>query len=40
MVPGDRIAGLGFAQGDRRAPSTVAEGDEPPMNPHETREEG
>jgi hypothetical protein len=35
--PGGHSAGLGFAQGDRRAPSTVAVGDEPPMNPHKTR---
>jgi len=38
--PGDRIAGLGFAQGDRRAPSTVARGDELPMNYHETHQDG
>jgi hypothetical protein len=31
--PGGQSAGLGFARGDRRAPSTVAVGDERPMNP-------
>jgi len=30
--PSGRSAGLGFAQGDRRAPSTVAAGDELPVN--------
>jgi hypothetical protein len=35
--PGGRSAGLGFAQGDRRAPSRLAAGDESPMNPHERR---
>jgi hypothetical protein len=38
--PGGYSAGLGFAHGDRRAPSTVATGDEPPMNPHEMHEDG
>jgi hypothetical protein len=36
--PGGRSVGLGFTQGDRRAPSTVATGDESPMNSHETHE--
>jgi hypothetical protein len=35
--PGGRSAGLGIAQGDRRAPSMVAAGDEPPMNSRERR---
>jgi hypothetical protein len=35
--PGGRSAGLGFAQGDRRAPSTLAAGDESPMNSRERR---
>ena len=38
--PAATVAGLGFAHGDRRAPSTVAVGDEPAMNPHEMHEDG
>jgi hypothetical protein len=38
--PGGYSAGLGFAHGDRRAPPTVATGDEPTMNPHEMHEDG
>ena len=38
--PGGRSAGLGFAQGDRRAPSRLAAGDEVPMNSHERGEDG
>jgi hypothetical protein len=38
--PGGCSAGLGFAHGDRRAPPTVATGDEPPMNPYEMHEDG
>jgi hypothetical protein len=33
--PGGRISQASPLQGDRRAPSTVARGDEPPMNSYE-----
>jgi hypothetical protein len=37
MNPAAVVAGLGIAQGDRRAPSTLAAGDESPMNSRERR---
>jgi hypothetical protein len=38
--PGGRILQDSALQGDRRAPSTLAAGDEPPMNLHEVHEDG
>jgi hypothetical protein len=34
--PGGRSLQDSALQGDRRAPSTLAADDDPPMNPHET----
>jgi hypothetical protein len=37
--PGGRIVQASALLSDRRAPSTVARGDEPPTNSHESRED-
>ena len=37
--PGGRMVQASGSQGDRRAPSTVARDDEPPMNSHKGSEE-
>ena len=37
--PGGRIVQASGSQGDRRAPSTVARDDEPPMTSHKSRED-